>query len=108
MVDLQNDPRFNIHAIAENKKNELDSFVAHLYCCHSTGCKSSGADDLLAEMSAIIEEHGLQEKIRLVPTGCMGLCAQGPLVRVEIKGRKDVLFKRLTAETIKEIINKLF
>ena len=47
MVDLQNDPRFNIHAIAENKKNELDSFVAHLYCCHSTGCKSSGADDLL-------------------------------------------------------------
>ncbi len=28
-------------------------------------------------------------------TGCMGLCAQGPLVRVEIKGQKDVLYKRL-------------
>ena len=28
-------------------------------------------------------------------TGCMGLCAQGPLIRVEIKGQKDVLYKRI-------------
>ena len=33
--------------------------------------------------------------MRIVATGCMGLCAQGPLVRVEIKGQKDVLYKRL-------------
>ena len=33
--------------------------------------------------------------MRIVATGCMGLCAQGPLIRVEVKGQKDVLYKRI-------------
>jgi NADH:ubiquinone oxidoreductase subunit F (NADH-binding)/(2Fe-2S) ferredoxin len=55
-------------------------------------------------MKRVIEENSLQEVIRIVPTGCMGLCAQGPLVRIEIKGQKDVLYKMLTAENMEEIM----
>ena len=89
------DKRFDIHEIAANKKQDLDRYVCNIYCCHSTGCKSSGSDDIISLMKEAIEDHDLEDKVRIVATGCMGLCAQGPLVRVEIKGQKDVLYKRL-------------
>ena len=87
--------RFDIHEIAKAKRQDLDRFACNIYCCHSTGCKSSGSDDILELMQKAIEDHDLQGKVRIVATGCMGLCAQGPLIRVEIKGQKDVLYKRV-------------
>ncbi len=96
MADMSEiEKRFDIHEIAKNKKQDLDRYVCNIYCCHSTGCKSSGSDSILDLMKKSIEEHGLQGKVRIVATGCMGLCAQGPLIRVEIKGQKDVLYKRV-------------
>lgn len=89
------DKRFDIHEIAAAKKQDLERFVCNIYCCHSTGCKSSGSDDIIDLIKEAIEEHDLEDRVRIVATGCMGLCAQGPLVRVEIKGQKDVLYKRL-------------
>lgn len=89
------DKRFDIHEIAAAKKQDLERFVCNIYCCHSTGCKSSGSDDIIDLIKEAIEEYDLEDRVRIVATGCMGLCAQGPLVRVEIKGQKDVLYKRL-------------
>lgn len=89
------DKRFDIHEIAANKKQDLDRFVCNIYCCHSTGCKSSGSDEIMDLIREALVDHDIEDKVRIVATGCMGLCAQGPLVRVEIKGQKDVLYKRL-------------
>ena len=36
----------------------------------------------------------------------MGLCAQGPLIRVEIKGKKDILFKRVDVEATRSIMEE--
>ena len=96
MADMSEiEKRFDIHEIAKNKNQDLDRYQCTIYCCHSTGCKSSGSDDILDLMQKALEEHDLQGKVRIVATGCMGLCAQGPLIRVEIKGQKDVLYKRV-------------
>ncbi len=107
MVDMAEiAKRFDIHEIAKNKLNEIEKYDAHIYCCHSTGCKSSGSDDLIALISSILEEKGLKERVRIVATGCMGLCAQGPLIRVEIKGKKDILFKRVDMDATRAIMEK--
>lgn len=107
MVDMAEiAKRFDIHEIAKNKLNEIEKYDAHIYCCHSTGCKSSGSDDLIALISSILEEKGLKERVRIVATGCMGLCAQGPLIRVEIKGKKDILFKRVDLDATRAIMEK--
>ncbi len=106
MVDMAEiNKRFDIHRIAEEKKAEISKYICTIYCCHSTGCKSSGSDDFLAQIQEFITSNGLDEKVRLVATGCMGLCAQGPLIRVEIKDKNDILFKRVDAETVEEIMN---
>ena len=57
-------------------------------------------------MKNVIAEKQVEDKIRVVATGCMGLCAQGPLIRVEIKGQKDVLFKRVDLEAVQNIMDK--
>ena len=98
--------KFDIHEIAKNKLAEIEKYECSIYCCHSTGCKSSGSDDLIALIHSILEEQGLTDKVRVVATGCMGLCAQGPLIRVEIKGKKDILFKRLNQEATRSIMEK--
>lgn len=96
MADMSEiEKKFDINEIAKNKKQELGNYLCSIYCCHSTGCKSSGSDDILSLMKDAIKEHNLEGKVRIVATGCMGLCAQGPLIRVEIKGQKDVLYKRV-------------
>lgn len=106
MADIDLEKKFDIHEIAKNKLAEIEKFVCNIYCCHSTGCKSSGSDDILDLIKNIVAEHKLEEKIRIVATGCMGLCAQGPLIRVEIKGQQDRLFKRIDLNAAKLIMEK--
>jgi len=98
--------RFDIHEIAKKKLSEIEKYKCNIYCCHSTGCKSSGSDDLIAFIQKFLEENNLTDQVRIVATGCMGLCAQGPLIRVEIKGKKDILFKRLDMEATRAIMEK--
>ena len=95
MADMELDKRFDIHEIAKAKNAELDRYRCSIYCCHSTGCKSSGSDSIIEILQNAIVEHGIDDQVRIVATGCMGLCAQGPLIRVEVKGQKDVLYKRI-------------
>ncbi len=106
MAETDIDKKFDIHEIAKNKQAELDRFQCSIYCCHSTGCKSSGSDDLIDLIKQAIVDHGIEDKVRIVATGCMGLCAQGPLIRVEIKGQKDVLYKRLEPLVARLIITE--
>ena len=106
MAAIDLDKRFDIHETAKNKLAEIERFVCNIYCCHSTGCKSSGSDDILDLIKNMVAEHEIEDKIRVVATGCMGLCAQGPLIRVEIKGKKDALFKRVDLAAAKRIMEK--
>lgn len=98
--------KFDIHEIARKKLEEIEKYDCSIYCCHSTGCKSSGSDDLIALAKQILEENNLTDKVRIVATGCMGLCAQGPLIRVEIKGKKDILFKHVNSDIARAIMEK--
>ena len=60
--------RFDIHKLASDKLAEIEKYECSIYCCHSTGCKSSGSDDLIALINKIIEEQNMVDKIRVVAT----------------------------------------
>ena len=71
MADMNEiDKRFDIHEIAKNKLQDLDRYLCTIYCCHSTGCKSSGSDDILDLLKSAVAEHELEGKVRIVATGC--------------------------------------
>ena len=83
-------------ALAERTKQS--AFAARLFCCASTGCLSSGSKTIQDVLKERLTAAGLAAKVQIVPTGCMGLCSLGPLIRIERPGEKDKMLSLVTPE----------
>lgn len=55
---------------------------AHVLICAGTGCVSSGSKKVEAKLQTEVAAKGLSEEIKIVKTGCHGLCQTGPIVVV--------------------------
>ncbi len=71
--------------------------------CGGTGCTSSGSPRLQEEFERQIEKNGLQDEIKLVRTGCFGLCALGPVVIVYPDG---TFYSRVEEKDVQEIVEE--
>ena len=58
----------------------------HVLVCGGTGCTSSGSQKIRAALEKELEAKGLSEEIKVVGTGCFGLCALGPVMIVYPEG----------------------
>ena len=99
-----------INNIRETKRRELDLRVntsadtreKHILVCHGTGCTSSKSPKILENFRKIIEEKNI-ENVRVIQTGCFGLCAKGPIVIIR---PEDVFYAMVKPEDCEEIIEK--
>ncbi len=99
-----------INKIREEKRRELDLRVntasnsqeKHILVCHGTGCTSSKSPKIIENLRKIIEEKNVQN-VRVIQTGCFGLCAKGPIVIVR---PEDVFYSLVKPEDAEEIIEK--
>ncbi len=55
---------------------------ADVLVCGGTGCHSSKSHQVVQELQAEIGRRGLGDEVRIVPTGCRGFCAMGPVVMI--------------------------
>ena len=76
---------------------------AHVLVCGGTGCTSSGSHRIIEAFDKNIGDFGLSEEVKLVQTGCFGLCALGPVVIVYPDG---TFYSRVTEEDVKEIVEE--
>ncbi|MBQ9071140.1 MAG: 4Fe-4S binding protein [Clostridia bacterium] len=76
---------------------------SHVLICGGTGCTSSGSLTLQKAFNENIEAFGLAEEVKLVQTGCFGLCALGPIVIIYPDG---TFYSRVTADDVKEIVEE--
>ena len=76
---------------------------AHVLICGGTGCTSSGSKAIQDAFAQQIEAAGLTEEVKVVQTGCFGLCALGPVVIVYPDG---TFYSRVTEEDVKEIVSE--
>ena len=98
-----------IHEIRESKRKELDLRVnlkadtreKHILVCHGTGCTSSKSPKIIENFRKILTEKNI-ENVKVVQTGCFGLCAKGPIVIIR---PEDVFYAHVTPEDCEEIIN---
>ncbi|MBR3879009.1 MAG: (2Fe-2S) ferredoxin domain-containing protein, partial [Clostridia bacterium] len=70
---------------------------AHVLICGGTGCTSSGSKTLQEAFKKSLAQYGLTEEIKMVQTGCFGLCALGPIVIVYPDG---TFYSRVTADDV--------
>ncbi len=78
---------------------------AHVLVCGGTGCTSSGSEKIITELENALKEKGLENEIKVVRTGCFGLCALGPIMIVYPEG---VFYSMVTPEDIPEIVEEHF
>ena len=99
-----------IHQIREQKRKELDLRVnikadtreKHILVCRGTGCTSSKSPEIIENFREIIDEKGIQN-VRVIQTGCFGLCAKGPIVIIR---PEDTFYAMVTPDDCREIIEK--
>ncbi len=73
---------------AEEKERQ-EGLENRLYCCTAAGCISSGADRVRKALADEVKAAGLEGKVEVCGTGCLGLCSRGPLVR---SAKDDTLY----------------
>ncbi|MCJ7781987.1 MAG: NADH-quinone oxidoreductase subunit NuoF [Acidimicrobiia bacterium] len=69
--------------------------------CSGTACQSTRSLELKRSLEAAVAEHGLEDVVRIVETGCMGPCALGPMIRVL---PEDTLYVRLRPEDVDSVV----
>ena len=78
----------------------MELFRSHVLICGGTGCTSSGSVDLLHRFQELVKENHLEKEIKLVHTGCFGLCAAGPVIIIYPEGAFYSLIELKDVDTI--------
>ena len=76
---------------------------SHVLICGGTGCTSSGSVALRDKLAEELKAKGLDEEVKIVMTGCFGLCALGPIMIVYPEG---TFYSRVEAKDIPEIVEE--
>ena len=78
-------------------------FRAHVLICGGTGCTSSGSEKIQEAFHEQLKAAGLEDEVKVVRTGCFGLCAVGPVVIVYPDG---TFYSRVSADDVPEIVTE--
>ncbi|MCQ2458140.1 MAG: NADH-quinone oxidoreductase subunit NuoF [Clostridia bacterium] len=81
----------------------MDLYRAHVLVCGGTGCSSSGSAQLIERFEEQLKEKGLEKEVKVIRTGCFGLCEAGPVVIVYPEG---TFYSRVKVEDVDEIVSE--
>ncbi len=76
---------------------------SHVLICAGTGCTSSGSSALRVTIEKELAKRELEEEVKVVQTGCFGLCALGPIVIIYPDG---TFYNRVEQEDVPEIVEE--
>ncbi len=85
----------------EKAKEEAAKLKQKICVCCGASCISSGSEEVMKKLNEEIKERGLENTVEVVPTGCMGPCNQGPLVKFA-EGYN--MYQKVDCSNIKSIV----
>ncbi len=75
----------------------------HILICGGTGCLSSHSKSIRQEFDEVLAKYEMSEEVKMVMTGCFGLCEKGPVVVVY---PDEVFYSHVTVEDVEEIVKE--
>ena len=91
-----------LNAIKQKRGDLFGAGMHHILVCGGTGCTSSKSMNIIKALNEQIAEKHLENKARVVMTGCFGLCAKGPIMVIYPEG---TFYHSVTVEDVTEIID---
>lgn len=98
-VNLRLGGEADIHAEAEVAQVHKN----YILVCGGTGCTSNHSLDVVKAFETHLKEHGLQDDVKIIQTGCLGLCAKGPVVVVH---PGSVYYEEVDPEKVEAIVKE--
>ena len=65
---------------------------------------AAGANAVYDAIAETIKEEGLEDRVSLTQTGCIGICKYEPVVEIYESGKEKVTYVHMTAEKAKQVI----
>ena len=81
----------------------MDRIRMHILVCGGTGCSSSHSEEILENLKKELAYHDLDQEVKVVQTGCFGLCEMGPIMIVYPEG---VFYSKVKPDDVKEIVEE--
>ena len=81
----------------------MDIYRSHVLVCGGTGCTSSGSQKVIEAFEKHLKDKGIDKEVKVVQTGCHGLCELGPVVIVYPEG---VFYSRVQEKDAEEIVSE--
>jgi NADP-reducing hydrogenase subunit HndC len=78
-------------------------YRSHILVCGGTGCTSSNSPKIMAALEEELKAKGLEEEVKVIGTGCFGLCALGPIMIVYPEG---CFYSQVKVEDVPEIVEE--
>jgi NADP-reducing hydrogenase subunit HndC len=78
-------------------------YRSHVLVCGGSSCKDSESGRILYNFTQEIKANGLENEIKVIETGCHGLCSYGPIVVVYPDG---TFYQKVRPQDVKEIVTE--
>lgn len=104
---MKTELKIDINAQKEHALELIKEQGRRILVCASTGCIANGALELIEEfkkLGANVDILNKQDKMSVIPTGCIGFCEQGVLVVIP---DKKITYVHVKKEDVQEIYNSL-
>jgi bidirectional [NiFe] hydrogenase diaphorase subunit len=94
----------DLHEVMEREREERFRTRWRVKACASTACLSAGAGATIKAVEELVERDDMVLEVQVIPTGCMGLCSAGPLMRMMRRGGDETDYQKVTPEAAVEIV----
>ena len=81
----------------------MQIYRSHILVCGGTGCTASKSLEIISELESHINANSLQNEVKVVKTGCFGLCEKGPILVIYPEGATYVT---VAPSDVKEIVEE--
>ncbi len=73
--------------------------------CAGTGCSSSNSAEIVTRLNEALVKYGLEKEVKVIKTGCFGLCQKGPIMAIH---PDKVFYCHVKPEDAEEIVAEHF
>lgn len=93
----------DLNEVAEKELARQQALKNRVLYCSAAGCVSCGSEATRDAFKASLKEKGLEKEIEVIGSGCMGLCGEGPLVKI---ASDDTLYQNVDEDAAQKIVRQ--
>jgi len=93
--------RHELQDLTRKVKEKQQQYKHRICVCCGASCISSGSEEVLNKLNEEIKARHLEDTVEVIPTGCMGPCNQGPLVKYL---PEQTIYQKVNCDNISQVV----